>query len=161
MVKERNTYMKIQKIVKLMTGTVVACALVACGGPGPIEKETTYEGNEGDSLESGGEPVIETEEAPPAIDFADMNNREVDAEGNSVTDLDLLNEALESARQKNAAPGEIRGKTMEEQMNSSAPKDAPKIETLEDLVKAGLIKAVPAAPAGKKYVIKDGQVILE
>jgi hypothetical protein len=46
-------------------------------------------------------------------------------------------------------------------MNSSAPKDAPKIETLEDLVKAGLIKSVPAAPAGKKYVIKDGQVVLE
>lgn len=155
--------MKIKKIAKLMIGAVVAGALVACG-PGPIEDKTTYDGTEGASLEAEGEgvePVAETEEAPPMVDFDDPNARAVDAEGNSATDLDLLNVALEAARQKHSAPGEIRGGTMEEQMNSTAPKAAPTITTVEDLVKAGMIKAVPPAPDGKKYVIKNGIVVLE
>ena len=72
-----------------------------------------------------------------------------------------LNDALEAAIQKNAAPGAITGKTMEEQMNSTAPKEAMTITSVDDLVKMGIIKAVPPAPDGKTYSIKAGKVVLE
>lgn len=157
--------MKMQKTLKLMMGTVVVGALVACG-PKAIEDKTTYTGDEGASLEApveGAAPEMAASEAeaPPAVDFEDPNARPVDMEGKSATDLDLLNVALEAARQKNSAPGAIKGGTMEEQMASTAPAAPLQINTIEDLVKAGVIKSVPAAPDGKKYVIKNGVVVLE
>lgn len=155
----------IQRIVKLAAGTIVAGALVACG-PKAIEDKTTYTGNEGASLEATGEGIVpempvSDADAPPAVDFDDPNARPVDADGKSATDLDLLNLALEAARQKASAPGSMKGRTMEEQMASTAPVASAPINSVEDLVKAGVIKAVPPAPDGKKYVIKKGVVVLE
>lgn len=153
--------MKIQRIVKLMVATVVCGALVACG-PGAVEDKTEYDGTEGEGLdEVDPEVAAMTDAAPPAIDFDDPDQRSINDKGEKASDLELLNDALEAAIQKNAAPGAITGKTMEEQMNSTAPKEAMTITSVDDLVKMGIIKAVPPAPDGKTYSIKAGKVVLE
>ena len=149
--------MKLIKPIKTIAVAASVCGLVACG-PGEVTKEVEYDGTE--------EAVVapEEDEAPPPIDLADMSTRPVDEQGNSATDLDMLNEALETAMMRSTTAGGaavLKGKTMEEQMNSNLGEGAAQINTVEDLVKAGVIKAVPAAPDGKKYVIEGGVVVLK
>jgi len=149
--------MKRFKPFKTIAVAASVCGLVACG-PGEVTQEVQYDGTE--------EAVVapEEDEAPPAIDITDMSSRPIDDEGNPASDLEMLNEALETAKMRSTTAGGaavLTGKTMEEQMNSNPGDGAAQINTVEDLVKMGVITKVPAAPAGKKYVIKGGAVVLE
>lgn len=147
--------MKILKPLKTVVGTAFVCGLVACG-PGEVTKEVEYDGTE----TAGSEEEVPPVEPPPAIDLADVNSRPVDENGNSASDLEMLNMALEQAMMRNVGSAGLKGKTMEEQMNAS-PGDSLQINSVEDMVKHGLIKEAPKAPEGKKYVVKGGAVVLE
>jgi hypothetical protein len=110
---------------------------------------------------------VATEEAPgeaaapaPVFDFESAErplNEETRAE---MSDLDILNQILtdyqEARRSVSPPPG--RYKTEAEEMAALEAWEArlkamPPVKDLSELVKAGIIKAVPAAPPGQQYVI--------
>lgn len=78
-----------------------------------------------------------------------------------MSDLELLNNALEGYREKKMAAAsdalsKKRFSSEAEQMaaetEATRAANAP-VTDLSELVRAGLIKALPTPPAGKKYVI--------
>lgn len=97
--------------------------------------------------------------AAPSIDFA-AAERPLDAQGNRLNDLDylshLVHEANEARLSKSSdIPMKTSFKTEAEQMayEESQRKRFEPISDLNDLVKDGYLKSLPAAPAGQKYAI--------
>lgn len=94
---------------------------------------------------------------PPAIDFT-AAKRPLDNNGNPLSDLDILNEAIMSYGGRSmGAAAVVTGsfKTPEEQvaaMSKQYESQSRPLQSLSDLVKAGLIKALPQPPPGKQYV---------
>lgn len=87
---------------------------------------------------------------PPApIDFATVQRTAV-GHGPLTSDLDILNQALEIYRTGAPRPG------------SDSLVGGRDIKDLNELVKAGLIKALPAPPAGKQFALdsKTGKAVL-
>lgn len=124
-------------------------------------------------LQPGGEatapaaPTAAAAPAAPAVDVATMP-RPVNAKGDPMSDLELLNQILHNYREARATqtPSVSRAyKTEAEQMaaETAALKavQAP-IKDLSELVKAGVIKTLPTPPAGKKFAIdpQSQQVVL-
>lgn len=144
--------MKIQSILKLTMGPVVAAALVACG-PGEIDSPDLV----ADSADVA-EPDEQAPpaEPPPAIDLSNPEMRSVDADGNDESDLVILNRILDQAMVADTLDATIGADGAPTSQKSGA-----QITEIEDLVKLGLVKAIPPAPEGKKYVIKNGGVVLE
>ena len=100
----------------------------------------------------------ETEAPPPAIDFASLE-RPTDEHDRPLSDLELLNQVLFNYNEARATGGNVIQRTYkseDEQLAAEAAqlqRSTGPVTDLSELVKAGLIKAVPAAPAGKKYAI--------
>ena len=92
---------------------------------------------------------------PPAVDFT-AGKRPMDKEGNPLSDLDILNEAILAYGGRamgNAAVVTGSFKTAEEQVAAMSKQyESRSVKSLSDLVTAGLIKAVPQPPPGKQYV---------
>ncbi|MEW6305635.1 MAG: hypothetical protein AB1705_19320, partial [Verrucomicrobiota bacterium] len=108
----------------------------------------------------------ETPAQPPAIDFA-SESRPTNERGEAMSDLDLLNQILSDYQEARAttSSGEIRAyKTEAEEVAAmeAQQKAAEPVKDLSELVRAGVIKAVPAAPPGKKFAIdpKTHKVVL-
>lgn len=109
--------------------------------------------------------------APAPVDFATVD-RPFTTAGKPITDLEWLNQIVQGYLMGNVTPNTAlpKGKynSPDEQFAAEAAamekqfKSAPKLNDLSDLVKAGLIKNIPAAPPGKKYVLdqKSGTVLL-
>ncbi|MEW6305637.1 MAG: hypothetical protein AB1705_19330 [Verrucomicrobiota bacterium] len=102
----------------------------------------------------------------PAVDFASAD-RPTNERGEALSDLDLLNKILTDFQEARAttSSGEIRAyKTEAEEVAAMEAKQnaAGPVKDLSELVRAGLIKAVPAAPPGKKFAIdpKTQKVVL-
>lgn len=87
---------------------------------------------------------------PPPIDFATVTRTSV-GHGAATSDLDILNEALERYRNSAPPPG-----------TAVSEEGTRQISDLSQLVKAGMIKALPAPPAGKQFALdsKTGQAVL-
>lgn len=155
--------MKRNGLKSVLAGIAMTVAVAGCG-PKEITREVVEDPMP--ETEAGDDLLGEAAEPPPPaapvpVDFS-MEARPVDETGNSVSDLDLLNEAYEAAimwASSNLKPMP-RGLTMEQQMNWD-PGAGPEIKTLDDLVKLGVIKAVPQAPEGKQYAIEGGRVVLK
>jgi len=108
--------------------------------------------------------------APTAIDFATAN-RPIDANGRALSDLEWLNRIVQNHLMQSALPdaalpqGKFNSPTEEFAAYSAAMERKQKagvLRDLSDLVRAGVIKAIPAAPPGKQYVLdaKSGSVVL-
>ena len=103
----------------------------------------------------------------------DLNtaDRPLDARGNPMSDLEMLNLALEGYRMGAGAgsagmattPGGRKPQGPAEEAEAFAAAAAPKtaINDINDMVKLGLIKTIPAAPAGKQYALENGAVVLK
>ncbi|MEW6303896.1 MAG: hypothetical protein AB1705_10520 [Verrucomicrobiota bacterium] len=105
---------------------------------------------------------------PPvtAIDFTGAN-RPTNERGEVLSDLDLLNQILNDYVEARAtgSSGEIRTyKTEAEEVAAmeARQKASEPVKDLSELVKAGLIKAVPTPPPGKRFAIdpKTQKVVL-
>lgn len=98
--------------------------------------------------------------APPAtIDLATMQ-RPVNDKGDLMSDLEMLNQILANFNEARATGAAARPqtrtyKTEAEQMAAEAAQQQAMgpAKDLSELVKAGVIKALPTPPAGKKFVI--------
>jgi hypothetical protein len=97
--------------------------------------------------------------ATPGIDFGSAE-RPLDAQGNRLNDLDYLSHLVHEANEARLSKaGDVQTKssfkTEAEQMayEESQRKRFEPISDLNDLVKDGFLKSLPAAPAGQKYAI--------
>ena len=97
--------------------------------------------------------------APPGIDFASAA-RPLDAQGNQLNDLDYLNHLVHQANEARLSkssdiPMKASFKTEAEQVayEEAQRKRFEPISDLNDLVKDGFLKSLPAAPAGQKFAI--------
>ncbi|MEW6303809.1 MAG: hypothetical protein AB1705_10085 [Verrucomicrobiota bacterium] len=107
--------------------------------------------------------------APVAIDFATAD-RPIDASGKALGDVEWLNQIVEGYQMQNVAeaptlPTRKFNSPEEEFAAYSAAMEQHKtarLRDLSDLVKAGVIKSIPAAPAGKKYALdpETGRVVM-
>ena len=93
---------------------------------------------------------------PPAVDLATAM-RPLDANGNPISDLDMLNQAIIQYGGRALGGGNIptaEGVQGVDAINAALVRPAPaQLKDLSELVKAGLIKALPVPPPGKAYVL--------
>jgi hypothetical protein len=111
--------------------------------------------------------------APPAVDFT-VNDRPFNDKGRAMSDLEWLNKiVLEHTMMQAVAANDTTlppGKKYNDPDEESAARlaalaekqTAGALRDLSDLVKAGRLKSIPAAPAGKQYVLdqKTGMVVM-
>jgi hypothetical protein len=95
----------------------------------------------------------------PAVSF-ESESRLTDENGRPLSDLELLNKAIEIYEMRLVtevpmAQGDRKFNSFEEESAALAAEMEKKVvplTDLSDLVKAGVVKAIPSAPPGKKYV---------
>jgi hypothetical protein len=115
----------------------------------------------------GSAPGAPTAAAPAAIDIAQVE-RSVNAQGLAMSDLEFLNHLVHEVNESRISDVSIPDrafKTEAEQMayeEAMQQRKAP-VKDLNELVTAGVIKALPEAPAGQHYVIDptSGKVVLQ
>ncbi len=107
-------------------------------------------------------------EKPAAVDLATVD-RPLDARGNPMTDLQMLNLALERYRMTSSGlsagittPGNRvpQGPVEEAAAAAEAATAAGSLAHINDLVAKGVIKAIPEAPAGKEYHYDDNLKVI-
>jgi hypothetical protein len=103
----------------------------------------------------------------PAMDFAQVQ-RPINAQGDTMTDLEFLNHLVEQINEARSTDVEIKQKafkTEAEQMayEESQQKSKEPVRDLNELVAAGVIKTLPSAPNGQRYAIDTttGKVVLQ
>ena len=163
---------------------VVAIAITGCGKPEPAvptdsPSSTAPAQSAMPSLQTGGGPAAPAGPAvaaapapPPAIDLAAME-RPANEAGDPMSDLEVLNvilfnynEALATGAAASKGPARTYKTEAEEMAATEARQRAidagGQVRDLSQLVKAGVIKALPKPPAGKKFAIdpKTQKVVL-
>ncbi len=159
--------------VSLLAVISLSLALCACDSgdkkdtnstPPPVpQKKSKTDGGEAPANpqppEVGGAPKAMSEAPPPApvMDAAEV--------GEKAKQLDVINAAAKAYRSRQAGQGMMgtSGKSIEQLKKMGKPAAAAPLTSLDQLVKAGLLKSIPEPPAGKKYVIdaKTQEVRLE
>lgn len=150
------------------TMLVIAAAMAGCGkeetaapaAPNTPPKQILPALQPSAETATPAQPGTAATPAPPAaIDLATMQ-RPVNDKGDLMSDLEMLNQILANFNEARAT-GATAGtqartyKTEAEQMAAETARQqavGPARDLLE-LVKAGVIKALPTPPAGKKFVI--------
>jgi hypothetical protein len=151
---------------------IISCLSFGCGG-GVDETEPEAGGSPASALPSVaegdgsaiGEPGASTEtptppSAPEAIDIS-PTGRPVNVDGSPMGDLDLLNHAIEAYRElahAKAAEALSRRRFSSEAEQSAAEAELARasstaLKDLSDLVRAGVLRALPTPPAGKQFVL--------
>lgn len=104
---------------------------------------------------------------PAAIDLAQAE-RPINAQGNAMNDLEFLNHLVHEVNESRVSNVEIPQKafkTEAEQMAYEAAMEQRQgpVKDLNELVTAGVLKALPQAPAGQRYAIDaaTGKVVLQ
>ena len=105
--------------------------------------------------------------APQAADLSSMQ-RPINDQGNPMSDLELLNHLVHQVNESRAAGPEIKQMQFKTEAEQSAYEAAQRqkqgpVKDLNELVAAKVIKALPTAPAGKRYAIDatSGKVVLQ
>jgi hypothetical protein len=87
-----------------------------------------------------------------------------------MSDLEYLNHLVQQVNESRATPKEIDQKSFKTEAEQLAYEEAQQralnrgpVKDLNELVSAGAIKALPAAPAGQRYVLDPttGKVVLQ
>lgn len=104
---------------------------------------------------------------PQAADLSSMQ-RPINDQGNPMSDLELLNHLVHQVNESRAAGPEIKQMQFRTEAEQSAYEAAQRqkqgpVKDLNELVAAKVIKALPTAPAGKRYAIDatSGKVVLQ
>ncbi len=111
-------------------------------------------------------PGAQTAQAIPAITEIE---RPTNAQGNPMSDLELLNHLVQELNESRVSDADIPQKTFKteaEQMAYEAAQEQLRkgpVKDLNELVTAGILKALPQAPAGQRYAIDatTGKVVLQ
>ncbi len=111
-------------------------------------------------------PVAQTAQGIPAITEIE---RPTNAQGNPMSDLELLNHLVQELNESRVSDVDISQKTFKTEAEQVAYEAAQEqlrkgpVKDLNELVTAGILKALPQAPAGQRYAIDaaTGKVVLQ
>jgi len=95
-------------------------------------------------------------------------DRPINAQGNPMSDLEFLNHLVSELNESRTVPSEINQKAFKTEAEQMAYEEAQQkkkgpVQDLNELVTAGILKQLPAAPAGQRYAIDPatGKVVLQ
>ena len=167
------------KIKATIVGLTCAITIVGCGEKGsstptvdsaPPAQNANPPASVSLTADAGtpstAKPLVQ---APVVMDL-NTADRPLDARGNPMSDVEMLNLVIESYRMgagatsaDMATTGGRKPQGPAEEAAAFAAASTPKtaINDINDLVKLGLIKAIPPAPAGKQYAYENGAVVLK
>jgi hypothetical protein len=168
-------------INQLVIPSLMAVLLLASSGCTPKEEAEGLPSAPGSTGEAVSiESVTENKTVPsspdavtppqaiPAIDFAQAE-RPINAQGNAMSDLEYLNHLVEQVNESRVSDIEIKQKAFKTEAEQVAYEEAEQqkrkgpIRDLNELVTAGVLKALPTAPGGQRYTIDatTGKVVLQ
>ena len=106
---------------------------------------------------------------PEPLDIAKAE-RPLNSRGDAMTDLEYLNHLVEQVNESRSAPKEINQRAFKTEAEQLAYEEAQQqavnrspIKDPSELVSAGVIKALPPAPAGQRFALDaaTGKVVLQ
>jgi len=111
-------------------------------------------------------PAAQAAQVIPAITEIE---RPTNAQGNPMSDLELLNHLVQELNESRVSDADIPQKTFKTEAEQVAFEAAQEqlrkgpVKDLNELVTAGILKALPQAPAGQRYAIDatTGKVVLQ
>ncbi len=144
---------------------VSAVLLAGCGGEQEPEAASMPSSPEAPSINlTDATPGGEGSAAPAAPEAPEIPPQSADISAEGLVTKDAEGNALDKTAQLQQAVDYytrvLEPKVPESEEEAKTFKGYPPLTDLEQLVKARVIRAVPAAPAGKKYVIENGKVKL-